>query len=115
MIVEIWKVIENSMRQNEAAARVREDEFGLYIDTRNRDSVVERIEKMAEQIHALAKKIQVPNVFSNYGIYEIREGETADDAFVKARLARDELGGYSEKYFAFYDEISQEKPCEVPR
>ena len=109
MIVEIWKVIENSMRQNEAAARVREDEFGLYIDTRNRDSVVERIEKMAEQIHALAKKIQVPNVFSNYGIYEIREGETADDAFVKARLARDELGGDREKYFAFYDEISQEK------
>ena len=105
MIVKFWKAFEQSTRAKEMVARVRDDEFAIYIDGRSREELLSWMEQVTEEIHQLAKEIQIPNVYPLYGICQIKENESVEDAFEKARIARDYISEERDKNYVFFDEV----------
>ena len=67
--------------------RVREDHFALFITENNEEAFLNRMEDVSYKIHELARRIQVPGVYPHYGVYWLKESESVEDGFSKARIA----------------------------
>ena len=108
MIVDIWHVLQKAVGTNEAAARVRDDYFILFLLEQDQNRLLVRIEEISKEIHGLTKILQVPGVYPKYGIYELREDESAEDGYVKAQNACKYVNSDRSRYYIFYDEINHD-------
>ena len=107
MLMSIWQVLKNAVGTNEMAARVREDYFAVFMEASTEERLIQRTEAISAKVHELAKKIQVPGVYLQYGICELKEDELVEDGYAKARLACDFAGGDHTKRYVFYRDINQ--------
>ena len=107
MLMNIWQVLKNAVGTNEMAARVREDYFAVFMEASMEERLIQRTEAISAKVHGLAKKIQVPGVYLQYGICELKEDELVEDGYAKARLACDFAGGDHTKRYVFYRDINQ--------
>ena len=107
MLMSIWQVLKNAVGTNEMAARVREDYFAVFMEASTEERLIQRTEAISAKVHGLAKKIQVPGVYLQYGICELKEDELVEDGYAKARLACDFAGGDHTKRYVFYRDINQ--------
>lgn len=112
MIMSIWEVLKDAIGTNEMAARVREDQFALFMVESDEQKLLERTEAISDKIHALAKQIQVPGVYLHYGIYALRENESVEDGYVKAKTACDFVNGDRAKHYVFFREINHDELLE---
>ena len=60
-------------------------------------------------INRRAKQIQVKGIHARYGIYHMNESDELQDAYGKARMAREHAKIHKEQRYAFYDEIDHER------
>ena len=112
MIMDTWKVLQDAARSNETAARVQEDHFILFLAEKNKEKLLDRVDRITKQIHALAKNMQVPGVYPKYGIYELKENESVEDGYMKAQTACNYLKSDRTKCYMFYDEINHDEMLE---
>lgn len=112
MIMDTWKVLKDAAKSNETAARVQEDHFILFLAEKNKEKLLDRVDRITKQIHALAKNMQVPGVYPKYGIYELKENESVEDGYMKAQTACNYLKSDRTKCYMFYDEINHDEMLE---
>ena len=115
MLKKIWNVIDKTLKGNEMLCRVREDSFALFIAEDSKEAVVGRMEEISHKIHELVKEIQIPGIYPYYGIYTIKENETVEDAYNKAKIARRFVSGDPSRHYIFYSEINHDELFENQR
>lgn len=109
MVKEAWEIINNSLRKEELAGHVRDDNFLLFLSEQNEDKLLQRIERISERITAKAKEFHVYGIQAGYGIYLMSENETTKNAYSKAKIAREYAVINPKLCYAFYDEVNRMK------
>lgn len=107
VIVKVWEIISAALRKGELAGRVRDDMFLLFLTGSDEDKLVRRMEQISAQIIELAKELGVYGTRASYGIYQMSGTETIENAYSKARIAREEAAEKTEVNYVFYQEDSR--------
>ena len=109
MIRDTWKIISKELRTEEIAAHIRDDVFILFLVAPNGSEVIDRMEVISGHISEKAKKLNVYGIHAGYGIYRMDGSESFEDAYSKAKVAREHALTQPELHYAFYDEINHQK------
>ncbi len=111
-IKHIWKVLESNLVPSELAAHIGGDHFVMYLQEMHKDKILERIEKITQEIHALAAELQIININPYFGIYEIKDSKNQEENYNCANQAKRLVKGNKSKNWAFYEEIDFERIIE---
>lgn len=109
MIKESWKIISRSLTGEETAGHIRDDTFLLYLKEDDDESVVKRMEDISGQITEKARDFHVYGIRAGFGIYTMSGTETVENAYGRARMARDYAKSKAELHYAFYNEVNRIK------
>lgn len=107
MIKETWNIIEASIENDELAAHVLDDTYIMYLREADQDLLVGRIEEISDKIHDKASAFHVYGIRARYGIYNISETDTIDDAYTKVKLAKEYALFNSDSNYVFYSEMTR--------
>lgn len=109
MICDIWQILVSELREDEIASHVRDDIYIMFLLASDDDSLLERLKQISDRINKRAKEIQVKGIHARYGIYHMNESDELQDAYGKARMAREHAKIQQEQRYAFYDEIDHDR------
>ena len=109
LICDIWQMLVSGLQEDEFAAHVRDDIYIMFLLASDDDSLLERLKHISDRINRRAKQIQVKGIHARYGIYHMNESDELQDAYGKARMAREHAKIHKEQRYAFYDEIDHER------
>ena len=109
LICDIWQMLVSGLQEDEFAAHVRDDIYIMFLLASDDDSLLERLKHISDRINRRAKQIQVKGIHARYGIYHMKESDELQDAYGKARMAREHAKIQKEQRYAFYDEIDHER------
>lgn len=109
MLKEMWNIIRSSLRREELAGRVRDDMFLLFLSAPNEDTLIERMEQISGQIGEKSRDLCVYGIRAGYGIYPVSGEETIENAYSKAKLAREFAASKPQLHYAFYNEVNRVK------
>lgn len=109
LICDIWQMLVSGLKEDEFAAHVRDDIYIMFLLASDDDSLLERLKHISDRINRRAKQIQVKGIHARYGIYHMNESDELQDAYGKARMAREHAKIHKEQRYAFYDEIDHER------
>ena len=109
MIKETWRIISSSLQKDELAGHVRDDMFLLFVSASDEEKLIQRIEWISEQISEKARDFQVYGIHAGYGIYPMSGTESINEAYSKAKLAREYVIAGTEQQYAFYDDTDRVK------
>ena len=109
LICDIWQMLVSGLQEDEFAAHVRDDIYIMFLLASDDDSLLDRLKHISDRINRRAKQIQVKGIHARYGIYHMKESDELQDAYGKARMAREHAKIHKEQRYAFYDEIDHER------
>ena len=109
LICDIWQMLVSGLKEDEFAAHVRDDIYIMFLLASDDDSLLDRLKHISDRINRRAKQIQVKGIHARYGIYHMNESDELQDAYGKARMAREHAKIQKEQRYAFYDEIDHER------
>lgn len=109
MISEAWKIISSSLRKEELAGHIKDDMFLLYLMTEDKNELIQRMERISEQINDKAKEFPVYGIRMEYGIFKMSGEDTVEEAYSKAKIAREYAAARPELHYAFYSEVNRLK------
>ena len=109
LICDIWQMLVSGLKEDEFAAHVRDDIYIMFLLASDDDSLLDRLKHISDRINRRAKQIQVKGIHARYGIYHMNESDELQDAYGKARMAREHAKIHKEQRYAFYDEIDHER------
>ena len=109
LICDIWQMLVSGLQEDEFAAHVRDDIYIMFLLASDDDSLLDRLKHISDRINRRAKQIQVKGIHARYGIYHMNESDELQDAYGKARMAREHAKIHKEQRYAFYDEIDHER------
>lgn len=109
MIKKTWKLVSESIKNNELAARVRDDYFVLFLEMSDASTIAARLERLSSEIHDIAISYQVPGIRACFGLFPMDNTVSIDDAYNKAKIGRDFAKERHDKCYAFYNEIDHEE------
>ena len=116
LLQHIALVLKNNVREGERYYRDNADRFGLLVCYRNRDELIDRIEKIYKEINDyMVSPNQEYRINCNFGVHIIqadggkRECLSPDTVINGALLALNSVNGNTTNPIAFYDEAIHEK------
>ncbi|MGN0311953.1 MAG: EAL domain-containing protein [Lachnospiraceae bacterium] len=109
MIGDVWQILTNELRGDELACHVREDVFCMFLQTEEKERLLEQLKDISAKINQQARTLQVEGIHSRYGIYEMQGIEELEDAYSKAQLAREQARSQNDQYYVFYNEMDHER------
>ncbi|MCM1106232.1 MAG: EAL domain-containing protein [Blautia sp.] len=109
ILKETWRILHDTAGSEELFCRVEGDEFALFLTAISDTLLVERMEKLSEQMNQLAATVQVWGVRARYGIYRMDGTKSAESSFERAQVAREVAKKSNKEHYAFYDEADQQK------
>lgn len=109
MLKETWKIIEHSLCKDEMAGRVRDDMFVMFLSVSEEELLIQRMEEISRRISEKSKDFQVYGVKAGYGIYQMSGEETIENAYSKAKIAKEYMLTKQEWHYAFYNEVNRVK------
>lgn len=109
MIQKSWNIICQALMGDEVAGRVREDIFLLFLTSSKEETLIQRMEAISKKISDEAKEFRAYGIQVGYGICRISGEESLDNAYGKAKLAREYARASTEHHYAFYKDIDREK------
>lgn len=104
MIKETWKIIDGALHVDELAGRVGDDKFILFLTAADNKILIQRMENISKQIGEAAKSFQVYGILAEYGIYSMQENEAVENAYSKAKIAREDAHAKPDLHYVFYNE-----------
>lgn len=107
MIKETWNILADSITKDELAAHVLDDTYILYLNETDTEKLIERMEEISNKIHKKASIFHVYGIRARYGIYNISETDTFDNAYTKVKLAKEYALLKSGSYYALYSEMTR--------
>ncbi len=109
MIKKTWELIKQSIKDNEYAARVRDDYFVMLLNMSSDADVSRRLEQLSDEVHDLAIAYDAPGVRACFGIYPMEDITALDDSYNKAKIGREFANERHDKCYAFYSELDHEE------
>ena len=109
MIKKTWELIKQSIKDNEDAARVRDDYFVMLLNMSSDADVSRRLEQLSDEVHDLAIAYDAPGVRACFGIYPMEDITALDDSYNKAKIGREFAKERHDKCYAFYSELDHEE------
>ena len=109
MIKKTWELIKQSIKDNEYAARVRDDYFVMLLNMSSDTDVSRRLEQLSDEVHDLAIAYDAPGVRACFGIYPMEDITALDDSYNKAKIGREFAKERHDKCYAFYSELDHEE------
>lgn len=107
MIAEIWKIISVSMKKDELAGHVKDDMFLMYLTASDMEELIQRMDQISDQINEKAKKLPVYGIHMEYGIFVMTGEDTVEEAYSKAKIAKEYATTRPELQYAFYSEVNR--------
>lgn len=109
MIKKTWALIKQSIKDNEYAARVRDDYFVMLLNMSDDTDVSRRLEQLSDEVHDLAIAYDAPGVRACFGIYPMEDITALDDSYNKAKIGCEFAKERHDKCYAFYSELDHEE------
>lgn len=109
MIKKTWELIKQSIKDNEYAARVRDDYFVMLLNMSSDADVSRRLEQLSDEVHDLAIAYDAPGVRACFGIYPMEDITALDDSYNKAKIGCEFANERHDKCYAFYSELDHEE------
>lgn len=109
MIKKTWELVTKSIKNNELAARVRDDYFVLFLEMSDASTIASRLEQLSSGIHDIAISYQVPGIRACFGLFPMDNTVSIDDAYTKAKIGCNFARDDHDKCYAFYNEIDHEE------
>lgn len=109
MIKKTWELIKQSIKDNEYAARVRDDYFVMLLNMSSDADVSKRLEQLSDEVHDLAIAYDAPGVRACFGIYPMENITALDDSYNKAKIGCAFAKERHDKCYAFYSEVDHEE------
>lgn len=109
MISDIWQILTDELQSGEFAGHVQEDIFSIFLKKEDKDIFIGRLKQLSAHINRRAKELQIIGIHSRYGIYEMQGDENLEDAYSKAKVAREQARNQRETSYVFYDEMDHEQ------
>ena len=109
MIKKTWELIKQSIKDNEYAARVRDDYFVMLLNMSSDADVSKRLEQLSDEVHDLAIAYDAPGVRACFGIYPMEDITALDDSYNKAKIGCEFAKERHDKCYAFYSEVDHEE------
>lgn len=109
MIKKTWALIKQSIKDNEYAARVRDDYFVMLLNMSDDTDVSRRLEQLSDEVHDLAIAYDAPGVRACFGIYPMEDITALDDSYNKAKIGCAFAKERHDKCYAFYSELDHEE------
>ncbi len=109
MIKKTWELIKQSIKDNEYAARVRDDYFVMLLNMSSDADVSRRLEQLSDEVHDLAIAYDAPGVRACFGIYPMEDITALDDSYNKAKIGCEFAKERHDKCYAFYSEVDHEE------
>ena len=109
MIKKTWELIKQSIKDNEYAARARDDYFVMLLNMSSDADVSRRLEQLSDEVHDLAIAYDAPGVRACFGIYPMEDITALDDSYNKAKIGREFAKERHDKCYAFYSELDHEE------
>lgn len=109
MIKKTWELIKQSIKDNEYAARVRDDYFVMLLNMSDDTDVSRRLEQLSDEVHDLAIAYDAPGVRACFGIYPMEDITALDDSYNKAKIGCAFAKERHDKCYAFYSELDHEE------
>ncbi|MGN0412980.1 MAG: EAL domain-containing protein, partial [Lachnospiraceae bacterium] len=109
MIRNVWEILSQELHSDEIAGHVQDDLFIIFLNSEEKEVLVERLGRISTRINRLAKELQVKGIHSRYGIYSMQGNESLEDAYSKAQIAREQSRTHRDQYYTLYNEMDHEK------
>lgn len=109
MIKKTWELIKQSIKDNEYAARVRDDYFVMLLNMSDDTDVSRRLQQLSDEVHDLAIAYDAPGVRACFGIYPMENITALDDSYNKAKIGCAFAKERHDKCYAFYSEVDHEE------
>lgn len=111
----VWRVVDNNLNRHELAAHINADHFVLYLLATDKEEVGKRIDKLTKDVMAISEYLQIPDLATYYGVYEIQEADEVESSYNKANQAKRFVKGNHKINFAFHEEVNYEQVLENKR
>jgi EAL domain-containing protein (putative c-di-GMP-specific phosphodiesterase class I)/GGDEF domain-containing protein len=108
-LLELWKILLNSVSETEMVARVNADRFVLFLQAEDREQLEKRLQDLIQQIHDISPRLNIPLLFPVFGIYYTEALDEPDKCYGYAVQAKHLVKGRRDRHYAFYDEIDYEQ------
>lgn len=109
MIKKTWELIKQSIKDNEYAARVRDDYFVMLLNMSDDTNVSRRLKQLSDEVHDLAIAYDAPGVRACFGIYPMENITALDDSYNKAKIGCAFAKERHDKCYAFYSKVDHEE------
>lgn len=109
MIKKTWELIKQSIKDNEYAARMRDDYFVMLLNMSDDTDVSRRLQQLSDEVHDLAIAYDAPGVRACFGIYPMENITALDDSYNKAKIGCAFAKERHDKCYAFYSELDHEE------
>lgn len=108
----VWKVLHNSISENELAARIYADRFILFVVEDYKEVVRGRLDKLVAAMEKISEELHTPRVVPIFGVYETTNSQPLETDYGKAVQAKHLVKGRRDRKYAFYEEIDYNQVLE---
>lgn len=109
---EIWKVIASHLKEEELAAHINADHYVLFLKAESRTALIERINKISEDIKKISTRINIISIWPYFGVYESKNQEDPETCYGYANQAKHLVRGKRKMNYAFYESVNYAKVVE---
>lgn len=108
----VWKILANSMRKEELAARIYADRFVMFLTEDDKEEVKKRLDELVPNIMKLSGTLNIPRLIPVFGIYETLNQEQLEKDYGNAVQAKKSVKGRRDCSYAFYEELDYNQVLE---
>lgn len=112
VLASVWRVLHESIKEDELAARLYADRFTAFLIEEEREKVRERLEKLVTDIEKIAFELNTPQIVPVIGVYETDNQQQSETDYGNAIQAKHLVKGRRDRNFAFYEEVDHARVME---
>lgn len=109
---ETWNVIVSHLTEEELAAHINADHYVLFLKAASRTALIERINRISEDIKKISSKLNIISIWPYFGVYESKNQEDPETCYGYANQAKHLVRGKRKTNYAFYESIDYDKVVE---
>lgn len=104
LLLNIWDVIREMVAEGELAAHINADQFVMYLNTDDENSIIDRVKNLTMEIHLLVEVLNVPHVMPYFGICALDGFDSLEKVYSRASQAKNRIKSRRDTNYAFYDD-----------
>lgn len=105
VIRQVWEILQKNIMPGEHAAHVNADCFVLFLEGVRKDALQIRLNRIIEEITAIATQLKLPHLMAVAGIYQGEIRGEVEKCYGYANQAKHQLKERRDQNYAFYDEL----------